>query len=424
MRKLLVLLLAAVMLVGLVGCNNDDNGGNGGADGVTDIVIWHTWTLHQEEGFQELVDSFNAQNPDSPFRIVVQTQPPADWEAQITTNVRVGTGPDVVFVFPSMMVNFLNADLIVDLTPLVDEILPDFRSNLHPAVYEEVTQWDGRIFGIPAVRTGEVLYYNRTLLDELGLVPPTTWTEVEAVARAIHAHTGYPGFGFDSYIDAILALSIQNGSPGFIDAANLEVLFNNEYTVERVEWLAGLVNEGIFNFTPGVFHSGQFGSQVVGMYVGSSAGYNHVASAVGDNFEFGVVGMPQEGPGRFAGAWGGNAVIFHSDEARERAAFEFIAYLISPENTAAWAIMFGGASPYASAMEIDFYQEYVETNRSARALTETMESMGFVPSIPGTTTVRNILAVAFERIVAGEDVRTVLADAAEEANRELELANR
>ncbi|MEN2741650.1 sugar ABC transporter substrate-binding protein [Microbacterium sp. X-17] len=59
---------------------------------------------------------------------------------------------------------------------------------------QEYTQIDGTSYGIPLSTEPYVNFYRTDLFDQAGLKAPTTWSEVDAAAKAISAAGGY---GFD-----------------------------------------------------------------------------------------------------------------------------------------------------------------------------------------------------------------------------------
>ena len=60
-------------------------------------------------------------------------------------------------------------------------------------------------------KSTEVLYYNKSFLDENGLTAPTTWAELEEVSKQITEITGAPSFGFDSAQNVFITLVQQFG---------------------------------------------------------------------------------------------------------------------------------------------------------------------------------------------------------------------
>lgn len=390
-----------------------------------EIVIWNTWSDHHVEAFQELIDEFNATHPY--ITVIQQPQPYADYEAKVMQAVREGTGPDIIGTFPTVAANYFEDGLIVNLSEYIDDPeigIPGFKDLISEGVYKEITQWTGDVYLIPNSVGGEVFYYNKTLYDSLGLSVPTTWEELEANSRIITEATGKPAFGFDSEIDGFQVLIMQNGS-GYINPETMTVEYNNPIAVEKLEWFSGLVKEGVFRLVgEDVYFSNPFGSQAVASYIGSPAGIGFVESAVNGQFEFGVAPIPQGGSVEYISSWGGGDVIFTSTEAKQKAAFEFIKYMISPEILGPWCVNFGVVPAYQAAIEHPVYQEYLKTNPAIKASSEQMHRVGHLSAVKGSAAIRTVIARAVTSACTGVNTPAeALQIAEEEGNAELAANN-
>lgn len=391
------------------------------ADEPIEIVIWNTWSDHHVEAFQKLLDDFNEKHPN--ITVVQQPQPLADYEAKVMQAVREGKGPDIINSFPTNAANYVDEGLIVNLSEYIDDPeigIPGFKESLPEAAYKTITQWDGDVYLLPLALYGEVFYYNKTLLDDLGLTVPKTWKELEDAGRVILEATGKPAFGFDSETDGFQVLIMQNGSD-YIDTETMTVSFNNPIAVEQLEWFCGLVNEGVFRLVgEDVYFSNPFGSQAVASYIGSPAGVGFVADAVGDQFEFDVAPIPQSGIADYVSDWGNGYIIFTSNEARQKAAFEFLKYMRSPEVLGGWGVSFGIIPAYQDAIDQPVFQDYLATNPAMKAAAEQMFRTGYLPAVKGTAALRTILgravASACTNVMSAEEA-LILAE--QEGNAEL-----
>lgn len=419
--------IAAVLLAGGTALGATGVAGTSAqAQDATEVVIWNTWADHHVTAFQELIDEFNAAHPDIEVR--QEQQPLNDYEAKLMQAVTQGVGPDLVGAFPTMAANYIDDDLIVNLSEYIDDPeigIPDFEASVDPGAYAEVTQWDGNVYILPDRVGGEVFYYNQTLLDEQGLAVPTTWDELEATGRTITEATGKPAFGFDSEIDGFQVLITQAGSP-YLDPETLKVEFNNPTAVERLDWFCGLVDEGVFRLVgEDVYFSNPFGSQAVASYIGSAAGYGFVESAVDGQFEFGVAPIPQGGEQDYVSSWGGGWMIFKTDDATQRAAFEFLKFMTTPEISARWGVAFGGVPAYPAAVEEPVFQEYAASNPAMQAQLEQIDRIGYLPAVRGSAALRQVIGRAVSSACTGQSsAADALALAETEGNAELEAANR
>ena len=236
--RILALLLALVMVASLfAACSagkTDASGASTGASQTTDdskttedtkpvktektkIVYWHAYTDQHEEKFLELAAAFNASQDE--YELVAEQQPYSEIDSKTMQAVRNGTGPDLVNMYPSDAVNYLNEGRLVDLSVYINDPeigIPNFKDNVPAGQYSEITQWGDGIYVFPCTTAGEVLFYNKTMFDKYGLEAPKTWTELAECSKIIHEKEGIPGFGTDSLVDTYQCLIMQAGS-GYID---------------------------------------------------------------------------------------------------------------------------------------------------------------------------------------------------------------
>lgn len=227
----------------------------------TKIVYWHAYTDQHEEKFLELAAAFNASQDE--YELVAEQQPYSEIDSKTMQAVRNGTGPDLVNMYPSDAVNYLNEGRLVDLSVYINDPeigIPNFKDNVPAGQYSEITQWGDGIYVFPCTTAGEVLFYNKTMFDKYGLEAPKTWTELAECSKIIHEKEGIPGFGTDSLVDTYQCLIMQAGS-GYIDEDG-NYAIDETIAKEKLNWFADLVKSGDFRLVgEDVFFSGPFGSQ-------------------------------------------------------------------------------------------------------------------------------------------------------------------
>ena len=368
-----------------------------------EIIYWHTYTDQHEAGLMKIIEGFNASQ--DKYKIVAQPQPYAEFAAKVMQATRIGAGPDFVNMFPSDAINYIEAGLVVDLAPFINDPeigIPGFKERMAPSHYAEITQWgEDHIYMFPFTMTGEVLYYNKTLFDKYGLEAPRTWTELEEVSKVIYANEGIPGFGSDSIIDTYQCLIMQAGS-GYIDAATKTITIDEQIAKEKLAWLTQGIKEGYFRLVgEDVFFSNPFGSQAVASYIGSSAGVSYVELAVGGAFEVGCVPIPQEGPVKYISQWASSLVCLSPTQERARGVYEYFKYLASTENVVQWAKVLGAVPVFFDAVQTSEFQEFAQTNIAIKALVEEMEYTGMLPSIKGAHNVRTEIDRMVQRVALG-----------------------
>ncbi len=431
MKKLLTLLLAVLMLLAFTGCSNGNNNGGGQNDILTELTepvtikVWNTYTYHQQEAFQEMVDSFNKSQ--DKVTVIYEPQAYQDYDSNLLMAVRNGTGPNISNRYPSSAAAYIEENLLVNLTPYInnDKIgIKNFKENLVGKVYEEITQWgEDSVYVFPIIITSEVLYYNKTLFDELGLEVPKTWEELAEVSKVIYEKKGIPGWGSDSETDTMIDRVVQLGS-GFIDAKNKKVSVDEKAFTQALEWYLTGLKEGYFRLAGSdYYHSGPFTQGNVASYIGSSAGSGYVLPYA--DFEVGVALIPQSGNVKFAPAWGGGLVAFDKTPEENLASYLFLQYCLDDEVLAKWAIEFGAAPCTKSSIATSTFQAQAANDIVTRALIETTECINWVPSVAGADDVRNAFGKAVDASFAddsGKDIATLIAEATANFFKEAQAA--
>ncbi|NLE69688.1 MAG: extracellular solute-binding protein [Clostridiales bacterium] len=371
----------------------------------TKVTIWHTFTEGQEAYLKEAVEGFNAQS--DTVEVVLLQQPYADFLKAVYSGVVEGIGPDIVFNYASEAAQYVPAGLVADLSQYVydEEIgIPGFEEALSKGVLEgEVLGFeDGLIHYVPAYTTGPILFYNKTLFEELELAVPTTWEEMEAAARKIKEVKGVAGLGTDGLTDILQMLIMETPGAGYIDVEKKEVLFDTPEVRAKVNWLVDLAKEGVFAVkSTGDYFSVDFNSGIVGSYIGSSAGFPYINA---DGFEFAMAAMPAE---TWYPSWNrGPIVFYYKDDARAEGAYEFVKYFISPEVNAGWAKAVIALAPYAWTRDSDAYKAYIAedslSNQALAGVQAHLDKAGSLPAVTGANVVRNAIRDAVIKAAGGE----------------------
>ena len=211
--KKLGLILIALLLV--VGCGKQSS--DGGSDKIvtevpegTKVVYWHAMNGAQEEALEALTKEFN----ESQDKITVELQNQSSYkdlsQKLSATFASPKDLPTMTQAYPGHVHNAIVDGLVEVLDPYIEhkEIgIEDWEDVVEG--YREGTKIDGKTYAIPFNKSTEVLFYNKTLFDELGIEPPKTMDELKEVAKTIYEKTDgkVVGGGFDSlsnyYITAL-----------------------------------------------------------------------------------------------------------------------------------------------------------------------------------------------------------------------------
>ena len=403
-RSMLALVLAVLLLI------------SAPAMAATEITIWHTFTEDQESALQGFAEAFNATQDD--YVVLVQSQNYSGFLDAVYNAVANGVGPNIIINYPSTAADYVDDKLVVDLSQYVydEEIgMADIVNSLPEAILAEATGFsDGGMYALPAVTTGPILFYNKTMYDELGLEVPTTWEQLAENSKVIYENYGIPGFAADSLTDLMHMLIMQAGNE-YIDIENKCVAFDTESTLEWLTWFGDNVQAGYFGLNPtGDYWSNDFNAKLVGAYSGSCAGDAYIFP---DGFEYAVAPLPTTIEKAWFPSWNRGPIVFNKGEEANLGAYEFIKFFLQPENNTVWAKSMNAISPYGTTQECEAYKEFAaELPASLVAVEDSLYAAGTLPSINGSYAVRTALQEMATMVAGGMDPAEALAQCVATSN--------
>ena len=411
MKKIIAAALSLMMLLSVAGALAE-------AAPVT-VSIWSTFTNEQDAYLRKTAEDFNASQ--SEYVVEVQTQPNQGFTSTVYQSVVNGEGPDIIFNYASEAAKYVSAGLVANLDEYIydeeigiegfDELLPEY-------LFDEINGFeDGHIHYLPGYTTGPILYYNKTLLNELNLEVPKTWTELEAVCRAIkEAKPDVTPFGIDSLTDITQTLIMETGY-GYMDTENKCVLFSE--AVEPIAWLGQMAQEGLFAITApsGGYFSNDFNSGIVAMYYGSCAGVPYINP---EGFEYDVAPAPSTGDEKAAYTiWNRGPIVFSANgKDAEKGAYLFVKYfLTTPEVAAGWAEAVIALTPWINAQSVEGYDAFVASQPALAAVAGNFDIGVSFPAVTGASETRDALKELATLVAGGADAAEALANCVETCNK-------
>ena len=144
---------------------------------------------------------------------------------------------------------------------LLKQIIPGFLANSFGD--------DGKIYGIPLIRSTPIIYYNLDILNQAGITVkqlPDTWDGLTDTLRKIKKHTGQPPFMLAPiWYDWIFEAFVRQNGGALATRDNSQVLFDHPATIEALAYWKMLKDEGLMLRKKGSwksvingFNNGQF----------------------------------------------------------------------------------------------------------------------------------------------------------------------
>lgn len=354
-KKFTSLALSAALMTGLMtGCGSTKNTST--EEIVTEITqpveitFWHAMNGDLEKTLQNLTDKFMKSNPN--IKVTLQNQSSYnDLQQKITaTTASPKDLPTLTQAYPHWMVNAMQDNLLVDLKPYIEnETIGDKNYNNILEGFRKASEINGKIYGMPFNKSTEVIWYNKTLFDELGLKVPTTYEEFAQTAKTITEKKGIVGAGFDS-LNNFYTTYLKNKGVDFNSSTDV----TGPESVEAANYYLDGIKQGYFRIAgTDAFLSGPFSNETLGMYVGSNAGESFVKQGVNGKFEIGVAPYPAKSVMQ----QGTDLYMFSSATAEQRtAAFEYLKFLTSTENQITWGVETGYIPATQAAISSDEYK--------------------------------------------------------------------
>ena len=204
MKKITAMALACVMALGLAACGGTSSSTGTSADSAApasstgtaaepcDLVVAWWGSQGRNEKFQSALDLYAEQNPG--VTIESQTNGFSDHLTALSAAAASNDMPDMAMLQGAYYQQYVDGDLLVDLTPYVESGALDLSN-----VSEEIlaaTTIDGKLYGICAGMNAPSLIYNKTLLDEAGITIEDNMNLDQFAEKCaeIYEKTGYRSF--------------------------------------------------------------------------------------------------------------------------------------------------------------------------------------------------------------------------------------
>ena len=228
------------------------------------------------EGVAPLLDAFHAENPG--ITVEYQSVPFGELNQVIQSRLADGgESPDVYIADQPRVAALDNQGFLLDVSDAVGDAANDWVDTALTA-----STVDGRLMALPLNTSTQILYYNKTLLDQAGIPYPSTspddrmtWDEVIDLARQAQEGGATYGFQFDQvsrFYQLQPLMESLGGGPGLTGPANLQPDLVNDGWIEAMEFYASLfADDGVAprgmppEETPNAFAAGE-----VAFYLGGT----------------------------------------------------------------------------------------------------------------------------------------------------------
>lgn len=260
MKKMLSLLLAAVMVLSMAACGSSSSSGTAtattqAASGSTSAEaskggVDMTFTIFLDPAstddprcvvLKEIVDEYNATNAYG-NTVTVESIHWSQYESQLIQKTAAGNGPDIVNAFSDQLMQHIEAGTIQPMTKYAKEFIAETPAYIHTA--EKLTQADGEIYSLPWESRVTVNWYRNDIFDKA----PETWDDLLAAAeKSTDLAMGFAvGLSEGSNGTALMETFTPwlRSAGGDLFDKDGKAIFNSEAGVKVVNFIKQLVDAG------------------------------------------------------------------------------------------------------------------------------------------------------------------------------------
>lgn len=305
------------------------------------VKFWHAFSGRSAAAIQELVAQFNRENAYGLKAEAVYQGTYDELNARLLGSP--GDLPDLAAAYPYQALAWESVGPLADLGSLASDPLWGFteekQADFYPRLWEQGVVGERR-FGLPALTSAQMLYYNQSLARRLGYNnPPASPDDFRTQACAAARATSEEGIAPAGYLFSIdyassLAWLDVFGWEG--PSGEVDYRFDGPATEDAFRFLRSLYDDGCLTVVADRSPEPDFARQGALFIDGSAVGIDHQQAAfqrAGNAGQWTVTGYPGSEP--VISAYGPVYVIFASEKEQELAAWLFLKWLSQPENMAA-----------------------------------------------------------------------------------------
>jgi len=365
------------------------------ADARTVIEFWHAQDATIPT-IEALAEAFNAAQDDYQ---VLPRHTGSYRETALRLIAALGTpnAPVLVDAETTVLPRLAEEGAVLALDHWLAELPQELIEDIYPNLWA-VGQLDGRRYGLPWHSSLPVLIYNASIFNQLGLAPPQSWEEFEALAgRLTTRHTA----GYVVVAAAPIFEALVNSRGGRIVTAGGQPNFTSPAAIESLAMLQRLAERGhaqVRSFAQFEVAMIDFVRTRAMMSVAGLA-FLPQGQRFAVAFELGLAPLPLAPGGSLPLMGGQLAVVRGASEAEQRGALAFWQFLLAPENLQTW-IEASYFLPVRRAV-VPLLAAWYEANPMARVGLEQLTYAAPRPQIAAYTVWQEYLEEALERSLLG-----------------------
>ncbi len=327
-----------------------------GANGAVEIDFWHIQATIYGEAITKIVDEFNKEYEGKIKVNEIFQGNYTELNQKVKAAFQGGGLPNIAMCYENETAEYMRADMIIPLDDYIASakygMTDEELSDMLPAILERqrIPQYDGKTMSFPHGNSAQGVYYNVGLLKQAGYdAPATNWKDFEKMCMDIYEKTGTPALcvGNNPVGSLVTWIRTYGIEPIAIDGSSVD--FDNEATVELLDMMKRLIDSGAAYRAENT--ENDFTGGMAAMEISTTARTSSKIELIGDSFEWDVALIPQGKEGtQITSLYGGNQVMFKSDDEKQLASWIFLKYFASGHAQAIYGSMTGYFPATTSAL--------------------------------------------------------------------------
>ncbi|MCL1950812.1 MAG: ABC transporter substrate-binding protein [Turicibacter sp.] len=428
MKKMITAIAASVTILGLAACAGEESTGGTQVGGTQEITAWAWDPNFNIRALNLATEIFEGINPDITVNVVENAQDSIIQQLNVMMSSGTANGlPNIVLIEDYRAQVFLQAfpDMFFEMSDFID--VNEFAPYKIP-----MTSIDGRQYGVPFDTGATGLYVRTDILESAGLsvadVTDLDWDQLIEVGLQVKEATGLPMMTLDPSDLGIIRSMIQTTGTWYTEEDGITPFIEgNEQLKAGFEVFRRLIDEGIVlpvtdwsQFVSG-FNNGDVWAVPTGNWITAS-----IMAAEDQAGNWAVVSQPRL-PG-FANSvnasnLGGSSWYVLNVDGKEAAA-EFLASTFGSSIELYESLLneIGAIGTFIPALASSVMDQEVEFFGGQRIFSDFADWTQQIPQVNfglHTYALEDILAVAMQSYLNGQDLDQVLRDAQAQANNQL-----
>src|SRR2546425_8715110 len=384
----------------------------------TEIQFWHAMTGVLDERVNEITAKFNASQSDYVVKAVNKGSYPETVNAAVAA-YRAKQPPHVVQVFEVGTQTMLSSGAVYPVYQLMKDngVAIDWNDLIGPV--KSYYSTGGNLSSMAFNSSTPILFYNKDLFKKAGLPDkaPTTWDEVESMAKKLHSagvkcafSSAWPSWVLVENMHGYHDQPFADHANGF-DGLATTLKINGPFGVKMMEILARGAKEGWFTYggrlnkAEALMTAGE-----CGVFLSSSAYIGNLTRASEGKFTWATGPLPRMGGFPQGSSIIGGATLWVLKGAKPeeyRGVAQFFRYLASTENQAWWAGVTGYLPISNSAVKAMEASGHFQKNPQQRTAITQMQLGKVTPNSQGIRlgnfpSVRDAIEEQMENIFSGK----------------------